>query len=91
MARRTEGQKTQETAREILGYLISHPDAEDTLEGIARWWLERGRIERTIAEVGDSLEDLLARGLILERRERTKLACYRMNPAKRTEVAKFLE
>ncbi len=91
MARRTDGQKTQETAREVLGYLLTHPDAEDTLEGIARWWLERGRIERTIAEVGESLEDLLARGLILERRERTKLACYRMNPTKRREIGRFLE
>lgn len=88
---KTESRDTQETAREILRYLLSHPDAGDTLEGIARWWLERRRIERTVDEVGESLELLLARGLIVERRERTRLACYRMNIGKRTEIADFLK
>lgn len=86
-----DGRKREETAREILQYLVSNPDAEDTLEGIASWWLERRRIELTINEVRDSLEMLLNSDLILARRQRPKAPCYRMNPAKRTEIARLLE
>jgi hypothetical protein len=28
-----------EIASEILAYLAEHPDAQDTLNGIAQWWL----------------------------------------------------
>jgi fumarylacetoacetate (FAA) hydrolase family protein len=28
-------------AAEIVGYLRAHPDAADTVEGAARWWLRR--------------------------------------------------
>ncbi len=91
MESRRDGPKAEETAREILQYLVSNPDAEDTLEGIARWWLERRRIELTINEVRDSLEVLLNRGLILATRQRLTAPCYRMNPAKRTEIANLLE
>ncbi len=90
MARQKDDGKTKETAKEILRYLLHHPEAEDTLEGIARWWLERGRITRTVDEVGESLELLLARGLIQERRERTRLARYCMNVEKRGEITLFL-
>ncbi|MGH7350856.1 MAG: hypothetical protein ACREJJ_00625, partial [Candidatus Methylomirabilales bacterium] len=61
------------------------------LEGIARWWLERRRIELTINEVRDSVEMLLNHGLILASRQRLKAPCYRMNPARQTEIAKLLE
>jgi hypothetical protein len=28
-----------EIAREILAYLLDHPDAQDTLDGISQWWV----------------------------------------------------
>lgn len=90
MERQTAGRNVRETAREILQYLVSNPQAEDTLEGIARWWLERHRIERTVDEVAASLALLLSRGLVVEQRERTRLACYRMNSGKEKEIERFL-
>jgi hypothetical protein len=33
-------------AREILSYLVEHPDAKDTIEGIINWWLSKGSTER---------------------------------------------
>ena len=45
-------------ASEILEYLAKHPDAQDTIDGIVRWWvldsyLRKGvpRVERTVARL----------------------------------------
>jgi hypothetical protein len=81
----------KEIAREILQYLISNPHAEDSLEGIARWWLERTRIERTVDEVRESLQILLDRGLILARRGKAGPARYHMNLEKHREITQFLK
>ncbi|MFQ5520188.1 MAG: hypothetical protein ACE5FK_02220 [Candidatus Methylomirabilia bacterium] len=82
---------TVEMARDILRYLVRHPEAEDTLEGITRWWLERERIERTVDEVHESLQLLVTRGLLMEQRGRARPACYRMNRAKGREIEEFLK
>ncbi|UXI66456.1 hypothetical protein [Tahibacter amnicola] len=44
-----------EVADAIVSYVVSHPQAADTLDGIVDWWLpqqryetERGRIKRTL-------------------------------------------
>jgi len=86
-----EEQSKKEIAREILQYLINNPHAEDSLEGIARWWLERTRIERTVDEVRESLEILLDRGLILARRGKAGPARYLMNRVKQREITQFLK
>ena len=50
---------------EILAYLAENPDAEDTVEGIAQWWLLEQRIQRTHAEVKATLDKLVARNLVV--------------------------
>ena len=35
-------------AAEIGAYLRAHPDAADTVEGVARWWLRRAPQRATI-------------------------------------------
>ena len=56
-----------EIQREILAYLAAHPDCEDTLEGIAEWWLLERAIERRLREVETALDKLVTEG-VLERR-----------------------
>ena len=90
MHREVNSRDRLETAREILHYFVTHPAAKDTLEGIARWWLERERIERTLDEVAESLRLLLARGLIVERQARAVRPYYQMNMERRTEITEFL-
>ena len=46
-------------ARDILNYLAENPRAEDTVEGIARWWLLHQNILRAIALVEAALEKLV--------------------------------
>jgi hypothetical protein len=51
-------------AGEILAYLEQHPEAEDTEEGIAKWWLLKVGINREIDGIRDALEDLEGRSKI---------------------------
>jgi hypothetical protein len=49
---------------EILDYLAHAPNAGDTVQGIAEWWLLEQRIRHTVAEVRRALEELVAEGLV---------------------------
>ena len=54
--------KSETLSRQILDYLQKHPEAGDTLEGIASWWLEQQRIEQLVEEVAEALELLEKKG-----------------------------
>ena len=45
-------------AYEILKYLVRHPQAQDTVEGIVEWWLMEQRIVNASAEVKVALAEL---------------------------------
>lgn len=77
-------------AVQILGYLSTHRDAEDTVEGIAEWWLLEQRIRCVIAEVKKALAELAANGLVLERTGGDGRVRYRLNPRKRQDTAEQL-
>ena len=49
--------------QEILRYLLVHPEARDSAEGIRVWWLRPG-CEATADEVEEALEDLIERGWV---------------------------
>ena len=55
-------------ANEILAYLVKHPEAQDTLEGITEWWLLEQQIQYAVAEVDGALNKLVAGGLLVTRR-----------------------
>jgi hypothetical protein len=74
-----------EVAREILNYLHEHPDATDTLEGIAQWWLTPESGERKVQEVEKAVSILVAEGLVLEVRHGGLLPYYRLNRARAKE------
>lgn len=51
-------------AREIEQYLETHPQAADSLEGIAMWWVSRQRIRNELEVVRAALETLSAMGVV---------------------------
>ena len=61
-------QNEESIARDILAYLHSHPQASDTLAGIAQWWLMRQRVSESTQVVQRVLERLRDQGLIRERK-----------------------
>jgi hypothetical protein len=55
-------------AREIARYLVEHPDAADTLDGIRRWWLTRQRYEDATVLVQRAVELLVREGAAVGRK-----------------------
>lgn len=48
----------------LLAYLQQHPQAADTLRGIANWWLPLQRYENGCRQVEYALAELVAAGVL---------------------------
>ena len=64
-----EEEDTEAVADVIQRYLVAHPQAADTVEGVTRWWIPRERLEESLARTEAALERLVARGVV----ERTEI------------------
>jgi len=80
-----------EISRRILSYLAENPEADDTPEGIARWWLLEREIRDQSAAVERALGELTAAGWLVEGRSAGSATRYRLNPARTDEVRSLLE
>jgi hypothetical protein len=83
-----QSMKIGRVALQILRYLSTHRDAQDTMEGIADWWLLEQRTRHAMAKVQKAMAELVVNGLVLERSGRDGRARYRLNPRKRRTVDK---
>jgi hypothetical protein len=54
----------EEIARGILAHLAGHPQAMDSPEGIAEWWLPADRPHVSVAQVTCVLQRLVEQGVI---------------------------
>lgn len=73
-------------SHEILAYLVEHPEARDTLEGILEWWLLERKIKRQKDQVKKALTELIARGLVLEHKGGNSQTQYSINQSKYEEI-----
>ncbi len=78
--------RTQSVAREIMSYFLEHPEAIDSLEGIARWRLMLRQIDRTVEETAVALRVLISDDLIEEIQSESGPSLYRLNPGTRKEA-----
>ncbi len=76
---------------EILRYLVEHPESQDTIEGIAQWWLLERKIKHQKAAVKEAVSDLMSYGFVLEQKKRDLKKHYRINKSKADEIKKFLK
>jgi predicted transcriptional regulator len=76
---------------EILAYLVDHPKAQDTLEGIVEWWLLERAIKFQEAQVKKALAELVTKGLVIEQRGNNSKIHYRVNHSKFEEIKKLIE
>jgi hypothetical protein len=78
-------------ALSILRYLDANPEARDTAEGIAQWWLRKEWIERKIEDVQSAIQALANRGFILEEPNTSVGSMlYRLNPYQRDAIRTLL-
>ena len=80
-----------QVARDVLAYLAAHQDAQDTLEGIVEWWLVEQKIIQQTATVREALAELVAQGLVLERKGQDARTFYRLNPRRAEGISAQLE
>jgi len=91
MSRDHRQSEKDEIACEILSYLSEHLGAQDTLEGIVHWWLMERRIESGFAIVKKTLDELVAKGFILEKKIGDYKNQYRINLKKCEEIQEMFK
>lgn len=74
----TDPEQVMDAAETIRRYLTQRPDAVETVEGVARWWLLRQRYEDTQALARRALEHLEREGCIERIRSTGGRVMYRM-------------
>ncbi len=57
-------EKHEQLSELIVSYLGKRPEAQDTLEGIANWWLTFERIDLSTNAVAQALEGLVRQGIV---------------------------
>jgi hypothetical protein len=80
-----------EIMRDILAYLVDHPEAQDTLEGITEWWLLEQKIKYQTKIVQEALEELVKSGLILTHKSWNSRTHYHINQRKYEEIQELLK
>lgn len=81
----------QNLSQAILKYLLRHPDAQDSVEGISEWWILEERIMQKYAEVQKALKILVGQGFVLEKRTVNNGVFYCLNKAKKNQIEELLD
>jgi hypothetical protein len=76
--------------RHVLHYLLDHPDAKDTKQGILYWWLPGGMAAWEEEAVQEALDTLVARGWLTQRQTTPSQQLYGLNKEKLEEIKLFL-
>ena len=69
----------QAVIRDILHYLLEHPDAKDTRDGILRWWIPQRASEPDMSVVQDALDALVSKEWMSRRETVPDRVIYSMN------------
>jgi hypothetical protein len=66
-------------AKMILSYLIKNPEAKDTIQGIAKWWLLNEKIDQTLNNILNAMNFLTIQNLVHENNFRNDCISYQIN------------
>jgi DNA-binding PadR family transcriptional regulator len=75
---------------EVLAYMARHPQAQDTVEGIAEWWLLEQHIHHAVSDVEAALSELVDNGFLVARQCRDGRTYYRLNRDREQEIRRHL-
>jgi hypothetical protein len=82
--------EAKETSHKILAYLIDNPDAKDTLKGIIDWWMLQQDIKRNVAHIRKTVDQLILKGFLLERKGSDRTKYYQLNRKKLPEISALI-
>ena len=85
----TVAEKSQ-IAFQILAYLVDHPAAQDTADGIAQWWILEQCVKQKAPLVSEALDELVKKGFVTERKAKDARLHYRINRRRSKEIAALL-
>ena len=83
-------EQQREICRYILAYLSDNPEAGDTFDGIAEWWLLSQQIKFETRNVSEAVARLVSEGLIEEHQEADTRKTYRINKTRAREIRNML-
>jgi hypothetical protein len=83
--------RQSQITRAILEYLSKNPNAQDTLLGIAQWWLPEEHIKTNITTLKNALNELVLKELILQSKGKDSQLHYRVNKRKLRQIAAMLK
>lgn len=73
-------------ALKVLRYLSKRPEAKDTIEGIAKWWLIEEQIEETLGSVDRALSYLISRQFLVPVTFRNQETYYQLNKERLEDI-----
>jgi len=76
---------------DILRYLVTHPSAKDTINGIEKWWLSKNIGREGKRQITESLNLLVAKGWLIARRSPQSETVYSLNESSLSEIKNYLE
>lgn len=79
-----------ELARRILRYVEKHPQAKDTMKGIAEWWLLQDKITESVEQVSKTITWLVTNDYLVEKQVTGSGALYEINPHKHDAMMNLL-
>lgn len=74
----------------ILSYLTRHPQAQDTVEGIAEWWVMDQHLHVILEEIQDALAALVRNQYLVEKRRQDGRVYYALNLENMDKIQQFL-
>jgi hypothetical protein len=76
----------------ILHYVLQHPDAKDTVDGINEFWLSGSAVHHGRSEVYEALEYLCdTKRWLSKSKAGAAVTLYSLNKPRLPEIQKFLE
>jgi hypothetical protein len=75
---------------EVLAYVVRHPYAQDTVEGIVEWWLLEQHIYHAVSDVEAALRQLVENEFLVARRASGR-TYYGLNRAKECDIRRHLK
>ena len=81
----------EEISNAILQYLLRHPQAQDTLEGIVHWWLLEERIHQRTLEISEVVKILVKKHLLIEKKLSNADVLYSLNTKKKDVIKSIIE